>query len=377
MSATVGSVAGTYRPAGLKNKPAFSGFFLAYNDASLAAETLLGMDVDSSGIIDLQITDNLAKGFYIRQGTNEYLTLVTTNGSEAITLGKDVTMSGDLTMVGDVYIPDSGVIAFGAGSDSTLTHDGTTGLDLAVTDNDSGAFTVKDGSANAYLTIDSTTGALKVKVGQLLQLDAAGGAAPASALLMGIGTTGSPATTATADKNMIECRVQSTATSGDFRGIYINAAFDGAGVAGDAVRGRATIAAATGGTVDGGAFTLEYAAGGSVAGQGIGCRGNVVFPDATVTGGTVFGGMSEYAIGGTSFVNGLTLSALHSFSVIGGDAATRNAQVKNLFSVSGVTSTSGGMFYENTAAVPGNADGSLRILINGTLYHILLFDAQA
>jgi len=177
---------------------------------------------------------------------------------------------------------------------------------------------------------------------------------------------------------MLEFRCQSTATADDFRGFRMDADFAGIGVSGDAIRGRALITAAgTAGTVDGGAFTAEYN-GGSVAGQATGCRSNVVFPDAAVNAGTVYGGMSEFYLGGTSFVNGLTAHALHNFSVIGADAGTRNAQVLNLFEVSGVTSTSGGMFYANTAAVPGNADASLRVMCpDGVVRHILLFNNEA
>ena len=60
------------------------------------------------------------------------------------------------------------VLAFGAGKDTTFTHDGTTGLDIAVTDNDGGALTIKE-AGNSYLTVDTTDGVEKLLVGQDLQ----------------------------------------------------------------------------------------------------------------------------------------------------------------------------------------------------------------
>ena len=48
-----------------------------------------------------------------------------------------------------------------------------------------------------------------------------GGVTPSTAaLVLAIGASGTRATTATANKNFVEFRVENTATSGDNRGIY-------------------------------------------------------------------------------------------------------------------------------------------------------------
>ena len=273
---------------------------------------------------------------------------------------------------------DSGILTLASGfSDDAASGNVVIGSGAAGTD--SGDLFLDVGAAGGTpgdVVIGTT--ATRIQMDSLVRFDAAGGADAAAALLGGVGTTGSPATTAAADQNFLEFRTQSSATSGDARGLYMQLDQSGIGGGGDAVRGRALVTAnGTGGTLDGGSFTLEYN-GGQVAGQGLGGRMNVVFPDSTVTGGTVYGGMSEFALGGTSFVNNLTAHALHSFSVIGGDAATRNAQVLNLFDVSGVTSTSGGLFYANNAATPANHDASFRVVCpDDVVRHIMLYNTEA
>ena len=60
-------------------------------------------------------------------------------------------------------------------------------------------------------------GASLITVSRALKLSAAGGASAAKAILLGIGTAGTPATDATVDGKFIELRCKTTATSGDCR----------------------------------------------------------------------------------------------------------------------------------------------------------------
>lgn len=63
---------------------------------------------------------------------------------------------------------DAGILYFGTDKDVSIVHDGTTGLDVTVADNDAGALVVKQ-SSNAYLTIDTRNDRELVTLGKVLQ----------------------------------------------------------------------------------------------------------------------------------------------------------------------------------------------------------------
>lgn len=360
--------------------------------------------IDLSGVISIDVVGNsnvtVASGNLVLETTtagnvdinaaaNYTMDAAGTMSLDSVGASNVTATSGNLTLAtlttGTLILDSVALIDMNAGANLDIDVTGTVDIDST------GAFSV-DAVGASNLTTDTgnlslvtttsgnvilTSAGGEITANDLIRPAAQAGAASADALLIGVGTTGDPATWATAGKNGVELRMQTTATTGDARGLYGQLDFAGVGVSGDALRGRGLVTAAgTAGTVTGGAFTIEYN-GGSVAGQAVGGRCNIVFPNAASGAGTVYGGMSEFAIGGTSFVNGLTAYALHSFSVIGGNVATRNAQVLNLFEVSGVSSTSGGMYYNNTGAVPGNSDGSLRIMTPDGAMWMLLFNQEA
>lgn len=91
-----------------------------------------------------------------------------------------------------------------------------------------------------------------------------------AALVFGGGTSATPCTTSTADKNFLAFWTQSTATSGDSRGLYIRHYLGAAG-SGEALRafGTATAAnVATGGTANGAHISFELSgASASISGR--------------------------------------------------------------------------------------------------------------
>jgi hypothetical protein len=92
----------------------------------------------------------------------------------------------------------------------------------------------------------------------------------ASALLFGVGNTGSYYVIPAANKNAFDLRLVSPAASGDTRGRYMDLKLTGAG-GGEAIRARAIAGAmgvANGGTVNGIHTTLQVAASSSVSGAG-------------------------------------------------------------------------------------------------------------
>lgn len=91
-------------------------------------------------------------------------------------------------------------------------------------------------------------------------------------ILMGLGSSSDRVYTAAAGKNFIGYWMESAATSGDARGIYIRLYFSGAG-SGEAARFYATVNAAnvaTGGTVNGAHISLSHSttATHTISGQG-------------------------------------------------------------------------------------------------------------
>ena len=121
--------------------------------------------VTVSNTIDIGTVDNAADAFTLKQGSNEYITVDTTNSSELITLGNtttnpnvsilagNVTLSGDLlpssvgsldigsasAEIGDVYLADDKRLFFGSDQDFSIKHSGTN----AFIDNDTGNLNIQ------------------------------------------------------------------------------------------------------------------------------------------------------------------------------------------------------------------------------------------
>jgi hypothetical protein len=106
-------------------------------------------------------------------------------------------------------------------------------------------------------------------------------------LLLGGGATGAKVTTAAVDKKFAEFYTDTTATSGDSRGIYWRHYLSGAGVSGDAARFWATANAAVAGCV-GAHITASIAVGASVSGLMAGVRATLdVAAASRSVGGTI------------------------------------------------------------------------------------------
>jgi len=184
------------------------------------------------------------------------------------------------------------------------------------------------------------------------------------------GTSSVPVTTAVADRKFWEFRGETTATSGDARGLYMAMDFNGAGVAGEAVRARAIASAAVAGGVHGLHGGVEVGASGSITGLAAGVRGTFMGPNQATAGGTVCGGMSElWAEGATTDYTDYTQATIHRF-VNAGDA-TGKATAVNVFAFDGLSNT---QFVAATNAV---IDHALKIVVDGVDYWIGLYDATS
>lgn len=109
---------------------------------------------------------------------------------------------------------------------------------------------------------------------------ALGGVAPsASALALGIGASATRVTTSAADKNIVELRGESSATSGDARGIYDRLYITGAGGGGEALRAFTTVEDVVAATAHGAHISLNFNDTGSVSGLGVAARATLHIPD--------------------------------------------------------------------------------------------------
>jgi hypothetical protein len=173
-------------------------------------------------------------------------------------------------------------------------------------------------------------------------------------------------TTSTADIKMLHLIFDSAATSGCSRTIYAYHTISGAGQEGEAVRGRTALTAAAAGTAHGGHFGLEIGSGGSVVGQGTGLRGTFMIPNSAMSGGTVWGAMSEiYAEGTSSDISGTTMHAIHAFVCSGNSTGTDT--VENALAFVGLeTGTTGGTDLVDTGPANVTCDLKVRCNVNGT-----------
>lgn len=205
------------------------------------------------------------------------------------------------------------------------------------------------------------------------------GAADSVALLLGGGTVAAPNTTATADKNFIDFRTQSSATTGDNRGSYLRHMLTGDGTGGGEALRVFTNVNANLGTAHGAHISLSYeatAGGSETSGMGVAVRGTTHIPAVAswAPAGTVYGAMFElYSDGATSDPAGLTELAVLCLSNSGD--ATGAADVDTdafVISVQGFTAATGvtnAVSSTSLAELPASTVG-LRVKVGSSTYYI-------
>jgi len=181
------------------------------SSADIAGDLVLSGGADgalqftNAGENSIKIPDNQASALIIEEANNAYITFVTTNSSEAITVAKATTFSvaatlatgstiGNLTLAngsitdsggaldfGNETLTTTGAVDFGAAtvdslsvSDANITNVGDIALDsisadgtdinVAVSDNSATALTIKQGS-DAYLIVDTANSSESVSIG--------------------------------------------------------------------------------------------------------------------------------------------------------------------------------------------------------------------
>ena len=278
------------------------------------------------------------------------LSITAANQTGDTTVNLNVNAMGQATTVN---LPDPGVAA-------SYVVQSTAALTLAQADVLNGALSTQPIASKAVIADAS----------QKIGLAFLGGAASASGLLMGVGTSGSPATSAVADAKFLEIRAKTTATSGDNRLAYFRYDIGGIGASGESLRSFTDLTAAAT-NAHGAHFSLQAKSTGYISGQGIGMRGQLYIDNSALPAyGTYYGAQSEiYCAGSSSSMAAVTKTAIHSF-IASGDQ-TGAATILNMLSFDGVAASGITAMISSTrlAELPANSVG-IAVLINGTRYYI-------
>lgn len=197
-----------------------------------------------------------------------------------------------------------------------------------------------------------------------------------SALILGAGQSSASAreTTATANRNFIEFRLQNSATTGDNRGMYLRLYLTGAGTGGgESARLFTTVENVALGTAHGAHISINFGATGSVTGQAIATRSTLHIPNAAVTTGTQAAVQAEiFADGSSSDISAIPHGLFR--GVVAGNA-TGAATVDTFLMLS--VPTPGSNKFIDTDEKTGAAYGGLKVNIIGVgTKYIRLFDVQ-
>lgn len=213
-----------------------------------------------------------------------------------------------------------------------------------------------------------------VRIGQFMGL---GNKSPSSnALLFGVGSSSAKVTTPTAGKNFFEFRTESTATSGDSRGIYNRLYLAGAGVSGESLRTFTTVSDVAAATAHGAHISLDFASTGEVTGQGIAARCTLHIPDdAGWAPGTIAAVQAEiWSDGDASDTDGVTEVSF--IRVINGGNANGIADVDDdafLIAFSGGAIGAGNVV--QTEVDETKFSHKIRVKMNGTVMYLMATDS--
>jgi len=187
------------------------------------------------------------------------------------------------------------------------------------------------------------------------------------------GTSSVPITTSAANIKFLQYYLETTATSGDNRAMYLRLYLSGAGAGGEAARIFTTINDVTCGTAHGAHISLNFADSGELSGLGVASRNTLHIPDdAGWTGGNLSPLMAEiYSDGAASDPDGVT--NLSYIQISNGGNASGIADVDddvNLLSIQGHTVASGNMIVADDDET--KFSHKARIVVGSTPYYIML-----
>jgi hypothetical protein len=160
--------------------------------------------------------------------------------------------------------------------------------------------------------------------------------------------------------------LENTAASGDNRGMYIRLYHSTAGGGGEAFRALTTCNNVAAVTAHGAHISLNFAATGSITGLGVAVRATLHVPNQAQVGGTYSAGLSEiWFDGSSSSVAGTTKAVIHEFA-LGGNTTNHNT-IKGVLAFTNIHAD---QFADSVGEA--NYAKSLKILVNGTAYYMML-----
>jgi len=311
----------------------------------------------------LIMTGDPNAGIYAPDGT----AIISINQSTgAVTIAGATFNPVDLTTTGSTVIGDA------AGDTLSLVALTTVATNQKIQFRDTGIY-INSSSDGVLNIVSDTTVAISGAVTMdstltltgKLNLGLNGGAASASGLLMGVGTSLAPATTAVADSKFVEIRTESTATSGDSRGLYLRHAINGAGGGGEVIRAFTKVEAAAS-TARGAHISIDVATTGTVSGFGAAVDAQVYIGNASITSNLNCVNTEIYADGASTAIAARSASLLR--FVVGGNATgVTDILGKASFFRFENAAASGGFVDTDITALTGKA--GLRVTDNtGALY---------
>lgn len=189
-----------------------------------------------------------------------------------------------------------------------------------------------------------------------------------TALLHGLGTSGTPVGTTSGSVNFMGYWMTTSSTSGDVRGLYTRLFFTGAGGTGEAQRIFATVTDVAASTVRGAHISLSFATSGTVTGLGVALECTLHLNSGGTAGGTM--APLKVAINSDAAGSDPAGSTLSFIQVVNQGSAKDDVDDDAfLFDISGFTSGSAKMWYDNTSNA---ADEFIKIKTpSGTRYLIV------
>ncbi len=197
--------------------------------------------------------------------------------------------------------------------------------------------------------------------------------ADTAALLHGLGTSTTPVQTTSGSVNLMGYWMQSSATSGDVRGLYTRLFLTGTGGTGEAARIFTTMKDAAGSTARGAHISLDFGDTGTVTGLGVALECTLHIANQATQSGTMSPiKLAIHSDGATSDPSGSLLSYIN---IVNQGNTTGDDDVDTdvyLFNITG--HAAGGMFQTGTNTT---IDHVLKIIVDGTPYFIGLYDAAS
>lgn len=195
-----------------------------------------------------------------------------------------------------------------------------------------------------------------------------------NAILHGLGSSAVRPVNSDNSKNFLEYYLENKGVG--VRGLYLRLYHTAAAADGEAARLYTTVQDVAAANAKGAHISLSFGASGSVTGEGIACRNTLQVPNAAMAaGGTYASHEAEiWHDGASSDPSAVTQISLFRAVLSGDGTGIGKTDDKAAFlSLEGMTVGAGNMIAARTASASSH---TLRILINGTPYWIMLSNAQ-